>query len=56
MDNTLHNNNVTIKMNGIIITELRFTDENDRIASSEDELVSLTKNIYHWQKVNFGWK
>ena len=45
MDNELHNHNVTIKMNGRIITDLRFADDIDGLAVSEEALVSPEKNI-----------
>ena len=45
MDNALHSNNRTIKMNGRIITDLRFVDNIDGLVGYEEELVYLAKNI-----------
>ena len=53
MDNALHSHNDTIKMNGRLITDLRFADDIDGIAGSEEELVSL-KNKISLEASKFG--
>ena len=45
MDNALQSHNGTIKMKGIIITGPRCADNIDYLADSDEELVSLAKNI-----------
>ena len=41
----MHNHNGTIKMNGRIITDLRFADDIDGLADYEEELVSSKEHI-----------
>ena len=45
MQNALFCHNGTIKMNGRIITNIRFADYIDGLASSEDEMISLANKI-----------
>ena len=44
MDNALHSPNENIKINGRIITGLKFAGDIDGLAGSEEELVYLSKN------------
>ena len=45
MDNALHSHNGSIKMDGRIVTDLRFADDIDDLAGSKEKLVSLVNNI-----------
>ena len=45
MQNALFCHNGTIKMNGRLITDLRFADDIDNLAGLEDEIISLANKI-----------
>ena len=45
MQNALCCHNGTIKMNGRLITNLRFADDIDSLAGSEDEMIYLANKI-----------
>ena len=52
MNNTLHSHNITIKMNGRIITDLKFADNIYGLTGFEEELVSLANITGFYMEIN----
>ena len=56
MNDALQNYNGSIKTNGWIITYLKFADDIDGLAGSEDKWVYLANNISIAASRYFTWK
>ena len=54
MNDALSNHTGSIKINGRNITNLRFADDIDGLAGSEEELINLT--VFLNQQIDLEWK